>query len=115
VGDLLWFSCFFEIEKATGGILKSLYELPFPGVVLMESMDRYCFRFGFTTSDLKRFLEGFRLFRPHLKSYFFQFHLPDRVDSEFQDIFGLFDAKNNRWDMPLDRFLEIVNQATKTS
>ncbi len=110
-GDLLWFSTFIEISDSINGVLKNFYDLPYPGVVLMESPTHYCFRFGLETTDLKRYLEGFRLMRPHLSSYFFQFHLPDRVDSNYQEIFDLFNETKNQWDMPVDDYLKIIDQA----
>jgi len=109
-GDLLWFSTFIEIEESVNGVLKNFYDLPFPGVVLMENPKKFCFRFGLETTDLKRFLEGFRLMRGKLKSYFFQFHLPDRIESSYQDIFSLFDSTSNRWNMPLDEYLKIIDR-----
>ncbi|MFX0108117.1 MAG: winged helix-turn-helix transcriptional regulator [Candidatus Hodarchaeota archaeon] len=110
IGDLLWLSCFFNIESNVGNILSSLYELPFPGVFLMENHCRYCFRTGFTTTDLKRFMEGFRILRPHLESYSFQFHLPDRVESRYSGVFDLFDKNHNRWKIPVEDYLRIVER-----
>ncbi len=107
-GDLLWFSCFIDINKNTGGILKSIHDLPFPGVVLMESKTTYCIRFGLSTSGLKQFLEGFKLIRPHLKSYFFQFHLPDRIDTKYERVFDLFDKESDAWDIPVDEYLKLI-------
>ncbi len=110
VGDLLWFSCFLEMDENPGGILSCFNELPFPGGFLMESNTQFCLRFGFTTADLKGFLEGFKLLRPYLRSYFFQFHLPDRRDSETQDIYAMFDGEKNKWNMPVDDYVAIIQR-----
>ncbi len=107
-GDLLWFSCFIEVEKYAGGILKSIYDLPFPGVVLMESNTRYCIRFGLATSDLKQFLDGFKQIRPFLKSYFFQFHLADRIDTKYGQVFDLYDRESDSWNIPVDDYLNLI-------
>jgi DNA-binding Lrp family transcriptional regulator len=106
--DLLWFSCFFEIDGPVGGVLTSFNELPFPGGILMEDQKKYCVRFGFSTTDLKQFLEGFRRLRPHLRSYSFQFHLPDRSESDNVDVFRFFDETNNRWSMPVDDYVSLI-------
>jgi DNA-binding Lrp family transcriptional regulator len=111
VGDLLWFSIFIEIEDAVDGVLKVFYDLPFPGVVLAESPNRYCFRFGLDTTDFKHFLEGFRLVRGKLNSYSFQIHLPDRVDSTYLNIFDLFDKGKDRWNMPVDDYLRLIDKS----
>ncbi|MHA2425870.1 MAG: winged helix-turn-helix transcriptional regulator [Candidatus Thorarchaeota archaeon] len=107
-GDLLWFSCFIEIDKNSGGILKSVHDLPFPGVVLMESESMYCIRFGLSTSGLKQFLEGFKLIRPHLKSYYFQFHLPDKIDTKYGKVFDLYDRELDSWNIPIEDYLKII-------
>ncbi|MHA1905871.1 MAG: Lrp/AsnC family transcriptional regulator [Candidatus Thorarchaeota archaeon] len=107
-GDLLWFSCFMDIDKNTGGILQSIHDLPFPGVVLMQSKTKYCVRFGLTTSSMKQFLDGFKHIRPHLKSYFFQFHLPDRVDTKYEMVYDLYDRESNAWDIPVENYLKLI-------
>jgi DNA-binding Lrp family transcriptional regulator len=109
-GDFLWFSCFLEVGEMAGGVLTCFNELPFPGGILMESPNRYCLRFGFTTHNLKQFLDGFMIIRPHLKSYFFQFHLTDRQESRSQDVFQLFDENGSCWKIPLDDYISQIRQ-----
>jgi len=109
-GDLLWFSCFMKIKENVGGILKSIHELPFPGVVLMADDDHYCVRFALSTSNLKQFLDGFRLIRPNLNEYFFQFHLPDRIETKYEKIFDLFDREEGRWNIPVQDYIKIVRE-----
>lgn len=110
-GDLLWFSCFLEINDNIGGILSSFNELPFPVVILMQKKNQYCIRLGLTTSNLKRFLDGFRLMRPHLKSYSFQFHLSDTVESRFLKIFDLY--IEDKWVMPVEDYIAIIHSHDK--
>lgn len=112
-GDLLWFSLFMCVKDNEGAILKSIHDLPFPGVVLMMDTHNYCVRFGLTTSDLKQFMDGVRLFRPHLESYFFQFHLPDRVESKYPEIFNFYNSEEDRWDIPVDDYLKTIEQYGK--
>jgi len=114
IGDILWFSCTMDISEYVGGILTSLHELPFPAAILMENENKYCIRLGLATSDLKRFLEGFKLFRRHLNSYSFQFHLPDKTETKYQSIFDLFDKTTNKWNMPLEEYVGIVEKHAKT-
>ncbi len=112
-GDLLWFSCFLNIRKKAGSILSSIDELPFPGIFLVEEPNRVCIRLGLTTTDLKQFMDGMRSIRPYLESYSFQFHLPDYVDSKFNEIFNLFDSKQDRWNIPLKDYLGIIKDYAK--
>jgi DNA-binding Lrp family transcriptional regulator len=111
-GDLLWFSCFLDISDCIGGILSCFNELPFPVVILMQKKNQYCIRLGLTTSYLKRFLDGFRLIRPYLKSYSFQFHLTDIVESSFLNIFDLY--KENKWVMPVEEYIAIIQSHDKS-
>ncbi|MFW9907398.1 MAG: winged helix-turn-helix transcriptional regulator [Candidatus Thorarchaeota archaeon] len=110
VGDLLWFSCFMRIRQHADGILKCIQDLPFPGVVLMENRHNYCVRFGLTTSNLKRFLDGFRFFRPHLEYYYFQFHLPDIVESKYEAVFDMFDRDTDSWKIPVDDYASLIRK-----
>ncbi|MFX1367652.1 MAG: Lrp/AsnC family transcriptional regulator [Promethearchaeota archaeon] len=112
-GDLLWLSCFVRIRDNPGAILAAIYDLPHPATILMESKGSYCIRFGFTTSDLKGFLEGFRVIRPYLESYSFQFHLPDEVESTYGEVFNFFDDEKNRWEIPLEESLAIIDKHAK--
>lgn len=112
-GDFLWFSCFLKPTKKVGGILQSVHDLPFPGLVLVESPRSFCIRLGLSASDLKQFMDGFRSFRPYLKSYAFQFHLPDRVESRYREVFNLYDGEEERWNMPLDSYLETIERYAK--
>ncbi|UCE09493.1 MAG: winged helix-turn-helix transcriptional regulator [Candidatus Thorarchaeota archaeon] len=108
--DLLWISCFFEIDGPVGGVLTSFSQLPFPGGILMENPKKYCVRFGFSTTDLKQFLEGFKRLRPYMRSYFFQFHLPDRSETTYYDVFDLFDQAKNQWSIPIDDYVSLIGQ-----
>ena len=107
-GDLLWFSCFIDINGPVGGVLSCFNELPFPGGIFMGSKRKYCLRFGLETSDLKQFLEGFRHVRPHLKSYSFQFQLSFQQESHYQDIFQLFDEQENKWIIPIADYMRLI-------
>lgn len=113
VGDLLWFSCFMKIRRNPRSVLRVLYDLPHPATILMESENSFCIRFGFTTSDLRGFLEGFRTIRPYLESYSFQFHLPDEIDSSYADVFEFFNEERNRWEIPLEESLAIIDKHAK--
>lgn len=109
-GDLLWFSCFMKIKENVGAILSSMHELPFPGVVLMADDTHYCVRFALSTSNLKQFLDGFRLIRPFLNDYFFQFHLPDRIETKYEKIFDMFDKEEGKWNIPTQDYIKIVRE-----
>ena len=102
-----------DISDCVGGILTSFQELPFPAAILMENENKYCIRLGLSTSDLKRFLEGFKLIRRHLNSYSLQFHLPDTTETKYQSIFDLFDKTTNQWNMPIEEYIGIVEKHAK--
>ncbi len=109
-GDLVWVSIFMRMRSKIGGILQRFQNLPFPGIILAEDPQSFCLRMGFTTSDLKQFMEGFNAIRPQMESYFFQFHLPDRVESKYREVFNLFDSELGKWAIPFDRFEELVER-----
>lgn len=106
----LWFSCFIKIRENIPGVLSMFYALPHPGAILMESKNSYCISFGFTASELSEFLEGFRLLAPNLDSWAFQFHLPDKVESTYADVFNLFDEEENRWIIPVDECIKAIER-----
>ncbi len=112
-GDFLWFTCFIEPKKKMGGIIQSIIDLPFPGIILVENPESFCIRLGLNATDLKQFMDGFRLFRPHLKSYAFQFHLPDKVESKYKEIFNLYDSQEEKWNIPLDEYLQTIERYAK--
>ncbi len=113
VGDLLWFSCFIDINDSIPGVLHSILDMPFPGIVLIEDDSKYCIRMGLSTTDLKHFMQGFRLIRSKLNSYSFQFHLPDLIDSEYLQLFDLFDKENNCWKIPVQDYIDVIRNHYK--
>ena len=109
-GDLLWISCFLDIREHVDSILEKLLELPFPGVLLLNSPSKFCLRLGMTTPHLKRFFQGFRQIRSNMNSYFFQFHLPDLIDSDFQDVFDFYDEEEGHWEIPTSEYVDMVRK-----
>ncbi len=112
-GDFLWFSCFVGPKERIGGFLQSIQDLPFPGIILVENPKSFCIRLGLSASDIKQFMDGFRIFRPYLTSYAFQFHLPDRVESKYREVFNLYDSDEERWNIPLDSYLDTIERSAK--
>ncbi|NHI83845.1 MAG: winged helix-turn-helix transcriptional regulator [Candidatus Thorarchaeota archaeon] len=108
--DAIWFSCFIKIRENIPGVLNMFYALPHPGVIMMESETSYCVSFGFTASELSAFLEGFRLLTSNLEHYAFQFHLPDIIESTYANVFDFFNEEKNRWDIPIDKCMRIIDQ-----
>ncbi len=107
-GDLLWISCFLDIREHVDSILEKLLELPFPGVLLLNSPSKFCLRLGMTTPHLKRFFQGFKQIRSDMNSYFFQFHLPDLIDSDFQDVFEFYNQEEGHWEIPTNKYVAMV-------
>ncbi|MFX0053821.1 MAG: Lrp/AsnC family transcriptional regulator [Promethearchaeota archaeon] len=92
-------SLFLEIEEPVERVLSSLYELPFPLLIMMESRNRFCIQFRLNASDFTGFLMGFDLLRPHLSSYFFQtMHNPRRTSSPHP--LELYNDEFERWEIP---------------
>ncbi len=94
-------SLFLEIEEPVERVLSSLYQLPFPLCIMMESRTRFCLRLGLTATDFACFLKGFDLLRPSLLSYFFQtLHNPRRTRSSHP--FEFYNEDSAIWDIPSD-------------
>jgi hypothetical protein len=92
---------FLELEEPVERVLSSLYALPFPLLIMMESRTRYCIQFGLTASDFTGFLMGFDLLRQHMTSYFFQtMHNPRRTSSPHP--LELFNDESGGWEIPAD-------------
>ncbi len=109
VGDLVWVSCFIEIGEGQEGILQCFNDLPYPGGILMESKNRYCIQLGIDGDYLKQFLEGLRLMGEYINSYFIQIHLSDTTETHYLDMFELFNEKTNKWDIPIQDYLDIIS------
>ncbi|MFW9966118.1 MAG: winged helix-turn-helix transcriptional regulator [Candidatus Thorarchaeota archaeon] len=104
--------CFFlEIEEPVERVLSSLYQLPFPLCIMMESRTRFCIRLGLLASDFACFLKGFDLLRPSLLSYFFQtLHNPRRTSSSHP--FEFYNEDSAIWDIPSDS-ISIIREHLK--
>lgn len=105
--DLLPLFCFFELNTPKSPVLSSIYELPFPATIIMESRTRYAMSMSLSASDMKGFLKGFDILRPHFSSYFVQtvHNSQKSMDSHPYD---LFDQKTNGWRTPGDEYLQDI-------
>ena len=102
-------SLFLELDEPAERFLSSLYELPFPLLIMMESRTRFCIQFGLSASDFAGFLRGIDLLRPHMSYYFFQtMHNPRRTGSPHP--LELYNDKSGSWEMSEDSLGTIHNQ-----
>ena len=73
----------------------------------MESRTRYAMNMCLSAKDLKGFLKGFDLLRPHLSSYFIQ-TVHDSRKSMDSHPYDLFDQETNGWKTPGDEYLQDI-------
>lgn len=102
--DVLFIACFIEIDDLVDGVLSSIYQIPHPAYIMMESSKRYCIRLDLTLKDYKGFLLGFDSLRSHLSSYSIQvIHRPQHTSTVHP--FNLFNRATKTWDTPLAEYL----------
>ena len=108
MSNLFSHSLFLELEEPAERVLSSLYELPFPLHIMMETRTRFCIQLGLTASDFTGFLMGFDLLRPYMSSYFFQtMHNPRRTTSP--QPLELFNDESGMWEISTDTINIIRN------
>ncbi len=99
--------CFFEIKSSGGPVISSIYELPFPATIIMESRTRYAMSMSLSARDVKGFLKGFDILRPYLSSFFLQ-TIHDSKRSMDSHPYDLFDEESNGWKTPGDEYLQDI-------
>ncbi len=107
--DSITIFCFFEVSELTNNILSCFYELPYKISVYYESPSKFCIQLGLNAKDMRSFLKGFDLLRPHLKSYFFQFGY-DSSRSDVAQLFDLFNKDTNSWKTPIQEFIAFIEK-----
>jgi DNA-binding Lrp family transcriptional regulator len=105
--------CFFEVDSPKNPVLTSIYELPFPATIVLESPTRYAMTMSLCTRDLKGFLKGFDILRPHLISFFIQ-TMHDSKQSMDSHPYNLFDEETNDWITPGDEYVQDVQKVLAT-
>ncbi|MFW9926204.1 MAG: winged helix-turn-helix transcriptional regulator [Candidatus Thorarchaeota archaeon] len=99
--------CFFELKTPKSPVLSSIYELPFPATIIMESKTRYAMNMNLSAHDINGFLKGFDILRPYLASYFIQ-TVHDSHKSMDSHPYDLFDQETNGWKTPGDEYLQDI-------
>jgi len=110
--DFVYFDCFIEIEGFVNQILSCFYKLPFQFVINFESQNKLCLKLGLDASDFKKFLKGFDLIRPYLKSYFFQFFYGD-AKSAARELYDLYNPIKKAWETPIKDYLAYIENETE--
>lgn len=99
--------CFFELDNAKSPVLPSIYDLPFPATVIMESQTRYALTIMLSSKDLGGFFRGMDLLRPHLTSFFIQ-TVHTSVRSMDSHPYDLYNQETNGWITPGDVYLQDI-------
>lgn len=107
--DSICIFCFIEISELINNVLSCFYELPYKLSVSYESKSKYCIQLGLNSKDMRKFLKGFDLIRPYLKSYFFQFGY-DFSMSDVTQLFDLFNKKTNTWETPIQEYINFIEE-----
>jgi hypothetical protein len=105
--DLLAMFCFLELKDPNGPVLPSIYDLPFPATIIMESETRYVMTTSFSSKSMSGFLGGLDLLRPYLNSSFIQtvHRSKPSMDSHPYD---LYNKETHGWVTPGDEYLKDV-------
>lgn len=105
--ELMPLFCFFELNDPNGPVLPSIYDLPFPATVIMESQTRYAMTMAFSSNDMTGFLRGLDLLRPHLSSLFIQtvHNSKQSMDSHPYDLYS---RETNGWITPGDEYIQDI-------
>ncbi|MHA2159015.1 MAG: winged helix-turn-helix transcriptional regulator [Candidatus Thorarchaeota archaeon] len=103
--EMMYLFCFFELNEPNGPVLPSIYDLPFPATVIMESETRYAMTMGFSSKDMTGFLRGLDLLRPHLSSFFIQtvHNSKQSMDSHPYDLYTA-----TGWHTPGDEYIQDI-------
>ena len=107
--ELIYFYCFFEIEEYVNNVLSCLYQLPYDFAILIESSHKFCISLKLDANDYKKFLKGFDLLRPLLKSYFFQFTY-SQAKRNVNQLYDLFNKKTNSWETPIKDYISLIKK-----
>ena len=105
--DLLMLFCFLELKDPKGPVLPSIYDLPFPATVIMESEARYAITTQFSSKSLSGFLRGLDLLKPYLNSTFIQ-TIHGSKSSMDSHPYDLYDKDTHGWVTPGDEYLKDV-------
>jgi DNA-binding Lrp family transcriptional regulator len=102
------FTVFFEVEDGNEGLLRSFYEIPHFGTVMMESESRFGYRTDLPAADFRPMMKGIDHMRPYLKWYHFQtVHNPQNLTKSLHP-FDMFDAQTDRWETPASKYLRRI-------
>ncbi|MHA1913286.1 MAG: winged helix-turn-helix transcriptional regulator [Promethearchaeota archaeon] len=105
--DYVYLYCFLESSESVENIISWFSQIPYLIIILFEPPNRICFQLKLNAKDLKRFLQGFDLIRPHLTSYFFQL-AHNQVKENPQYIFDLYNPITNKWETPIKDYLRLI-------
>ncbi|MHA2236363.1 MAG: Lrp/AsnC family transcriptional regulator [Candidatus Thorarchaeota archaeon] len=99
--------CFFELNNPNSPLLKSIYDLPFPATVIMESQTRFAMTIMLSSKNLGGFLRGIDVLQPHLSSFFIQ-TIHTSVKSIDSHPYDLYDPDTNGWITPGEEYIQDI-------
>lgn len=107
IDDELNLICFIELKKPDDGLLSVFYQLPFNATITMESRTRFAIQLALNAQNLRGFLRGLDVLRPHLVSCFVQ-TVHDAKMSMDSHPYDLYNAEENRWETPGSEYLQDI-------
>lgn len=107
--DFINFYCFIDCNERSKNIFSCFCQIPYFIMIHIESSTKFCFQMRLNAKDLKKFLKGFDLLRPYLKSYFFQF-VYDQVKENPQYLFDFFNRMTRKWETPIEDYISLMEK-----
>ena len=104
--------CFVEMDEPQDQVLSVFYQLPYPATITMESRTRFAIQIALNSKDMRGFLKGLDVLRPHLTSCFVQ-TLHDPKMSMDSHPYDLYNEKTNRWETPGSEYLQDIRDVMK--
>ncbi|MFW9768794.1 MAG: winged helix-turn-helix transcriptional regulator [Candidatus Thorarchaeota archaeon] len=105
--DLLPIFCFLELKDSKGPVLPSIYDLPFPATIILESETRYAITTSFSSKSLSAFLRGLDLLKPYLNTSFIQTVHSSRSSMDSHP-YDLYSPETHGWITPGDEYLQDI-------
>ncbi len=110
--DELNLNCFIELDKPNDKILSVFYQLPFPGIIAMESRTRFSIQIGLNSQNIVGFLTGLDLLRPHLATCFVQTVHASKMSMDSHP-YDLYNEQTHSWETPGSEYIQDIEDILK--
>ncbi len=107
--NFVYFYCFFEADEYVNNLISCFYKLPYGFTLYIESFSKFFLSLKLKATDFQKFLKGFDLIRPHVKTYFFQFlYSEPKKTTEYLD--DIFNKITRSWETPIKEYISIIEK-----